>query len=216
MSIEHHPSETMAAAYATGRLDFGQHVAMATHLVSCRQCRDQVRAAEETGGDLLSALPPAPLADDALARMEARLAEPDRLPRSPSKPTAPASEIPGLPAFLRSYPFDAWRSVAPSLEARAIRLPHPTPTRVFLLKARPGSRLLLHTHKGFELTCVLTGGFSHEGGHFGPGDFDIGDGAVSHEPWIDAGQDCISLVAMQGSLKLRGLLGALVQPFVRL
>ncbi len=213
MSIAHHPSAPMVAAYAAGRLDFGQHVAVATHLFSCQHCRNQVRAAEQTGGDLLSALPPAPLANDALTRIEARLAEPDKPP--PPNPVA-TSDIPGLPSFLRSYRFDAWRPVAPSLEARAIRLPHPTPTRVFVLKARPGSRLLLHTHKGFELTCVLAGGFSHEGGHFGPGDFDIGDSAVSHEPSIDAGEDCISLVAMQGSLKLRGLLGLLVQPFVRL
>lgn len=216
MSIEHHPSEPMVAAYATGRLDFGQHVAVATHLHACARCRRQVRAAEATGGDLLSALPPAPLADDAFAKLEARLAEPDRPLLSQPKPADAASDIPGLPSFVRQYSFDNWRPVAPALEARAIRLPHDTRTRVFLLKARPGSRLLLHTHKGFELTCVLTGGFSHEGGHFGPGDFDVGDSAVSHEPWIDAGEDCVSLVAMQGSLKLRGLLGRLVQPFVRL
>lgn len=111
MSIAHHPSAPMVAAYATGRLDFGQHVAVATHLVSCQPCRDHVRAAEATGGDLLSALPPAALAKDAFARIEARLTEPDGL--RPSQPTpAAASDIPGLPSFVRTYPFDAWRPVS--------------------------------------------------------------------------------------------------------
>jgi len=30
-------------------------------------------------------------------------------------------------------------------------------------------------HTGFEMTCVLAGGFSHRGGEFRPGDFDFGD-----------------------------------------
>ena len=39
---------------------------------------------------------------------------------------------------------------------------------------------------------------------------------VDHQPVVEAGQDCICLVAMQGELRLNGLLGRIVQPFVRL
>ena len=33
MSIEHHPTDSMLAAFAAGTLDHGQHIAIATHLV---------------------------------------------------------------------------------------------------------------------------------------------------------------------------------------
>ena len=76
--------------------------------------------------------------------------------------------------------------------------------------------MLEHAHTGFEMTCVLSGAFSQGGGHFGPGDFDLGDETVDHEPVVDSGQDCVCLVAMQGDLRLHGLLGRIMQPFVRL
>ncbi len=66
------------------------------------------------------------------------------------------------------------------------------------------------------MTCVLAGGFSQEQGHYGPGDFDLGDESIDHHPVVDTDGDCICLVAMQGELRLAGLLGRLMQPFVRL
>ncbi len=66
------------------------------------------------------------------------------------------------------------------------------------------------------MTCVLSGAFRHDSGHFGPGDFDLGDETVDHQPIVDDGQDCVCLVAMQGELRLNGLLGRMMQPFVRL
>ena len=66
------------------------------------------------------------------------------------------------------------------------------------------------------MTCVLSGTFSQHGSHYGPGDFDYGDETLEHEPMVEAGQDCICLVAMQGDLRLNGLIGRIVQPFIRL
>ena len=76
--------------------------------------------------------------------------------------------------------------------------------------------MLEHTHTGFELTCVLSGSFAHDGGHFGPGDFDFGDGSDDHDVVVDSTEDCICLVAMQGDLKLRGMIGRLLQPLIRM
>jgi putative transcriptional regulator len=99
---------------------------------------------------------------------------------------------------------------------RPIRLPEASATRVFLLKSQPGTRMIEHTHSGFEMTCVLSGSFAHAGGHFGPGDFDFGDGSTDHEVMIDSTEACICLVAMQGELKLNGILGRLLQPLIRM
>ena len=213
MSIEHHPSEEMLAAYAAGALDLGQHVAVATHLTACPHCRDWARAMERVGGALLAEATPGALAQGALERALARLDE----PAPPTRRRAPVEDLPpGLPKFVRGYRFGAWRWVAPRVSLRPIVLPEPGPTRVFLLKSAANTGMLPHAHTGPEMTCVLTGAFAHDGGRYGPGDFDFGDETVHHEPRVEAGEDCVCLVAMQGGLRYSGWLGRLMQPFLRL
>ena len=214
MTIAHHPDDDLLAAFAAGGLDLGQRVAIATHLKACESCRAWVRGMEQVGGALVADAAPAGLAEGALARALARIDEAPPPPPAapPARPDAPQA----LPRFVRTYDFGPWRRVAPGVAMRRIQLPEPGPTRVFLLKARAGARLLEHAHTGLEMTCVLTGAFRHEGGRYGPGDFDLGDGDVHHEPSIEEAEDCVSLVAMQGELRWQGLLGRLIQPFIRL
>ena len=57
MSIEHHPTDLLLAAFAAGTLDHGQHIAIATHLLSCPQCRSFIRSMEQVGGAVLSEPP---------------------------------------------------------------------------------------------------------------------------------------------------------------
>ena len=216
MTIKHHPDDSMLVAFTAGTLDLGQHAAIATHLVSCPQCRRLTRAMERVGGSMLTNLPPAPISSDALARVESRLAEPGEAAMVESPPTMSATDVPGLPKFIRSYPIGEWQWVAPRVHLRRIALPEQSSTRVFLLRSGPGTKMLQHSHTGIELTCVLSGAFKHDGGYFGPGDFDLGDETVDHRPMVEEGVDCICLVAMQGDLRLNGLLGRMMQPFVRL
>ncbi len=216
MTIQHHPSESQLEAFAAGTLDQGQHIAVATHLVHCLDCRAWARSLEHVGGEVLAALPPAAMSSGAFGRIAARLDEPT--PRITANAMLPASlaEIPGLPSFVRRLPAGQWIWVAPSLYVRRVALPESGGTRVFLLKPNAGTRLLPHAHTGFEMTCVLTGSFSHDGRRYGPGDFDLGEPGVDHEIAIGPEGDCISLVAMQGELKLKGLLGRIVQPLISL
>jgi putative transcriptional regulator len=216
MNIEHHPTDPMLAAFAAGTLDHGQHVAIATHLVSCPQCRSFMRSMEHVGGAVLTSLLPAAMATDALAKAEARLNEPAQPMAASHTPVVTAIEIPGLPKFVRRYRFGNWKWIAPSVHVRPIMLPYASDTRVFLLKSGPGTKMLQHTHTGIEMTCVLSGVFSQEGSLYGPGDFDSGDETVDHQPIVEAGEDCVCLVAMQGRLRLNGLMGRILQPFVRL
>jgi putative transcriptional regulator len=216
MSIEHHPTDSLLAAFAAGTLDHGQHIAIATHLVTCPQCRTFIRSMEQVGGAVLTSLPPAVMTNGALAAVEARLNEPAQPAAADMIFTLPETEIAGLPKFVRRYQFGNWKWVAPAVHLRRIMLPYASDTRVFLLKSGPGTKMLEHAHTGFEMTCVLSGAFSQDGAHFGPGDFDLGDETVDHKPVVDSGEDCVCLVAMQGSLRLNGLLGRIMQPFVRL
>lgn len=217
MTIRHHPSDALLTAFAAGTLDRGQHVAVATHLLACPRCRDWRRTMEQVGGAVLASLPPARMASDAFRRLEARLDEAVRAAKVVVSPVAVAvDDVPRLPAFVRRYPWGHWTWVAPRVQLRRILLPEADGTRVFLLRSGPGTRLLQHSHSGIEMTCVLTGGFSHQGGHYQPGDFDLGDAGVDHQPLVDPGAECICLVAMQGELRLNGFIGRLMQPFIRM
>lgn len=216
MSILHHPNDEILAAFAAGVLDLGQHVAIATHLVSCRQCRSFIRVMEQVGGALLTGLSPTPMSSGALTRAEARLSEPTLPLAAPQTAEGSAYDVPGLPDFVRRYRFERWKWIAPSVHWRRIVLPEASETRVFLLKSGPGTKMLEHSHSEIEMTCVLSGAFRHDGGHYQPGDFDLGDERVDHKPVVDASEDCICLVAMRGELRLKGAIGRLIQPFVRL
>ena len=76
--------------------------------------------------------------------------------------------------------------------------------------------MLEHTHTGTELTCVLKGSFSHQGGRYGPGDFDYGDDNMDHRPVVGDEGPCLCLVAMTGDLRMNGFFGRLISPFIRL
>ena len=138
MTIRHHPDEPMLVAFAAATLDLGQHVAIATHLVSCASCRGFAHAMEHVGGTVVINLPPAPMAANALAEVEARIAQPqnaDDLDDAADE-IGVAADVAGLPKFLRRYRFGDWRWIAPRVHLRRIDLPWPSATRVFLLKIR--------------------------------------------------------------------------------
>jgi putative transcriptional regulator len=217
MTIHHHPPDELLTAFAAGVLDLGQHVAMATHLVGCPQCREIARAMEHFGGAMLTDLPPTEMSKGSFATVEARLSFiAASAGGKPARDSVGLAEILGLPRFVRDYQAGSWKWIAPKVHLRPIQLPEESVTRVFLLKSRPGTKMIEHTHTGFEMTCVLSGSFVHAGGHFGPGDFDLGDGMVDHEVRVDSAEDCVCLVAMQGDLKLNGLIGRLLQPLIRM
>jgi putative transcriptional regulator len=212
MSVTHHPPPELLAGFAAGTLDAGEHLAVAVHASGCSKCRRLVRAVESIGGSTLEAIEPAPMKAGAFEAVMAKLGQ------APPQPSASADSFADddLPEILRHYRIGRRRWVAPGVSMRPIELPGPSRSRAFLLRSNPGTHMLEHTHTGTELTCVLRGSFSHEGGRFGAGDFDFGDETLDHQPTVGAGEPCLCLVAMTGDLRINGFFGRLISPFVRL
>ncbi len=216
MSITHHPPEGFLARFATGKLDEAEHLVVAVHLVGCTRCSRFVRAIEQFAGEVLDDTEPAPMSahafDSVLSR--AQRAPTVEVPRVMAANPAPSEQA--LPAPLRHYRLGKRRRVAPGVSLQPIELASMGKARAFLLLSSPGTRMLDHTHSGTELTCVLQGSFSHEGGRYGPGDFDYGDDDVDHRPIVGEGAPCLCLVAMTGDLRVNGFFGRLISPFIRL
>lgn len=211
MSVTHHPSPELLASFAAGTLDAGEHLVVAVHASGCRSCRRFVHALEAIGGSAVDAVEPVPMKAGAFEAVMAKL---DRSPSPASTSRDKAGD--GLPELLKHYRIGRRRRVAPGVSMRPIELPPSSISRAFLLESSPGTRMLEHTHTGIELTCVLRGSFSHEGGRFGPGDFDFGDDTLDHQPFVGADEPCLCLVAMTGDLRMNGFFGRLINPFVRL
>ncbi len=214
MSLNHHPTYDTLMAYASGSLDVARSVVVASHLQYCSSCRERVRLLDHLGGSLLADLPPTAMSAGALERALAMLDEPEI---NDAELSHLDDDLPMMPDALRPYQLGPWRWIGPGMHWRSTNIASPDGTRVFLLRSKPGSRLPNHTHTGLEMTLILKGAYSHEGGRFCAGDLEEADGSVEHQPIVDAGdEDCVCLVAMNGNLKLLGVMGRLMQPFVRL
>jgi putative transcriptional regulator len=213
MTIRHHPDIATLAAFAYGSLDKGRAFVVAAHVHRCASCRNIVRTYEQSAGLMLEDTPPADMsaaAADKILGLVLHDAGEKRL-----EPLRPQAEV-ELGNVLSTYQAGPWRWMGPGVRYRSLADAPAGEARLFLLKAAPGTSLPDHSHSGTELTLVLTGAFSHQGGRFGPGDIEEADTSVEHQPVVEDGDTCICLVAMDGQLRLKGLMGKLLQPFLRL
>jgi len=219
MTITHHPSDAALVAYGSGSLDEALALVVATHLALCPDCRRKAGAVEAVGGALLDDLPPAAMKEDALDKLLQKLGTVEAKPATPSRPAVDHGW--SLPAPMRQYlgpslSGTAWRFLAPGISRAAVLPRRRGGASAYLLRIKPGKSVAHHGHRGMELTMILGGGYSDELGHFIAGDFVELDGNFYHRPVADPGEDCICLVAASGKTRFTGLLGKLLQPFIRL
>ena len=212
----HHPAAERLLDYASGGLPEPMALLVATHLALCPRCRRETAELEALAGALLETLPPEPVAADSLERVLARIEQP-----APAEPAAEqlAPGDPSLPRPLRDYAGGTlealpWRRLGPIAEVQLLRDFPGFTTR--LLRIRGGLGVPVHTHRGSELTLVLSGAFSDEGGHYARGDVEEADAEVTHRPVADPGEDCLCLAVTDAPLKLTSRFGRLLNPFLRI
>jgi putative transcriptional regulator len=95
-------------------------------------------------------------------------------------------------------------------------LPTDTSATARLLYIPAGQPVPDHGHRGTELTLVLQGAFRDESDRFGPGDLEIANEEVNHQPIAELGADCICLAATDAPLRFNGILARMAQPFFRI
>ena len=212
MMPRHHVADDLLLSYAAGSLAEGWSIAVATHLALCPECRARLAAAEATGGALLDTLPPAPVSPDAFAAIRDRLGAP---PAAPAKPRPAAATI---PQPLRDYiggDLDTirWKPIGTAGAQLRIATPDRT-TQVRLLKIPAGQPVPEHSHRGRELTVVLTGAFDDGETRFARGDIEDADEDIQHIPTATADADCICLAVTDAPLRFRSWLVRAVQPIL--
>ncbi len=215
MTITHHLKDDILLDYATGTLAEGWSIAVATHLAMCPQCRKRYEAIEAAGGALLDNITYSDDDTNAWETLKARLAEAPEI-RAP-KPTAPASTTPVLPEPLRSYVGSDVDGIAWKAMPGAWQFMVPTSdgeTMVRLLRIPAGKPVPEHTHRGRELTLVLSGAFADEDGVFARGDIEDADASLTHQPVATPDAECICLAVTDAPLKFKSWIVRLVQPLL--
>jgi putative transcriptional regulator len=209
-AIHHHPSDELLLAYAAGTADEAISLIVATHMHFCVLCRMRGKTMDAVGGTLLEELAPTPLDDGALNATLAKLDDivPYERPRR-------AASRDGTPAVLRPYIGGdlrdvRWRNMGPRLSY--VELMRRGPVTVRLLRGVPHADSGIHTHQGPELTLVLKGGYTDVTGNYGPGDFQIADDGLIHNPVADPGEPCINLAVTTGSIRFQKLLQKIAGP----
>ena len=214
MSASFHPSDEALFAYGAGSLDEATALLIATHATFCPQCRTQITRVESLGGSLLNDLPPEELGDDALSQILGRLDEDSAgLPSPPLVACGPSA----FPKPLQSYLGTAeihWKRLAKGVEQSMVL--ECGSARARLLRIAPGTTVPEHGHQGSELTLVLQGGFSDLNGHYVRGDVSIADGSVIHTPVADQDGPCVCLAVTDAPLRLTGVIGRLISPFLNI
>jgi putative transcriptional regulator len=204
--------------YAAGTAPEPVSVLVATHVALCSDSRAALRNLEAAGGALLNNIVPMPVTPDALERVMARLGPQQQRPHQPS--AAARAADPALPSPLQAYAPAGlaalpWRSRGWGLSEAALPCATSSPYRMSLLRIGAGGSIPRHTHRGPELVLILAGGFSDQHGHYGRGDICYADESVEHRPTADADAECLCLAVTRGPIRLKGLLGLLLTPFIR-
>ncbi len=214
--IAHRPPEEMLLGYASGSLTEPMALVVASHAALCPETAREIRRLEGLGGALLDGLAPAALKAGALDRALAALDDEPPPPKPIATPAARAL----LPAPLWPYVKGdlanlAWQRRSNDVDTADL-VTDSGQRRAFLLRVKAGRPVPRHTHRGLELTLVLTGAYCDAANCFERGDIQIADPTIDHQPLAQAGEDCICLVALEAPIWFTGPIGRLANPFVRL
>ena len=212
MSPRHHISDDLLVSYAAGSLAEGWSLAVATHLSLCARCRQRLGVAEAAGGQLLETLDAGSASDDSWAAVRDRLGVP------PKVETATQPETAILPRPLRDYVGGdlaqiRWKMLGKGAAQLRIRTGDGA-TQVRLLKIPAGKPVPEHSHRGRELTVVLSGAFNDGETLFGRGDVEDADDSVQHVPTATAEADCICLAVTEAPLRFRSWVVRALQPIL--
>lgn len=213
-------SDEWLVSYAAGSLSNEHALIVATHASYQPELQAKIQAAEEIGGNLLDQVETAPvsnmLLEDTLTKLDCHNAEHTSTHNS-SKVKTDAD----LPDCLQDYlgmSLDAlrWKIMGPGM--RQVKLATGSEgERLWLLRARGGTVMPEHDHRGTEMTLVLRGSYHVGEARYTPGLIEIADADVTnHQPMIDEGEDCICLVVTEAPIKLKTIIGRMVQPFIGL
>lgn len=214
----HHPQDDLLLGLAAGRLSAGAALVVSAHLEVCGECRARLHTLQAVGGEVLEQATPVAPAPGAWERTLASIdapAPPPVVAAAAQPPAAWPAEV-KWPASLGGCTVSKWHWMGPGMRFARVQVPSAPQDSLFLLRIGAGRSLPRHTHKGTELTQVLSGTFHDGRALFAAGDFDDADGDVHHQPVVRDGAECICLAYLDAPLRFDGRIAGLIGGMVGL
>jgi len=210
-----HPATDLLTEFAAGSLPLAQAACVSIHINRCKQCRRLIGQFTELGAGLLETLAPAPVGDDQLDAVLARLDE-----AAPLEHTRAARAADGVPAILQrlmrgDFSDLNWKKIGSALRISYLDTGDPR-HEVALYHIRAGGRIPEHTHRGAEMTLILEGGFSDADGSYHEGDFLYRRPGDVHAPTALQSEDCICLAVLDAPLRFTDWRFRWMNPFLKL
>jgi len=208
----YHPDDLTLMNYSAGSLSIPQALAISMHLCFCHECNAHLKNLNYLGGALLDNITPASheeaAFDDLWGKIEAqgRTANANsHIEKAPPEKGTSLFTNPllrYLPSSLADLPWQTQTKEISKFDLTS--LINVKGYRVALQKIKAGAKVPTHTHKGFEYTVILSGGFSDELGVYHEGDFIARDANHKHSPTALQNEDCICLTILNAPLKFTG------------
>ncbi|MCB1852859.1 MAG: ChrR family anti-sigma-E factor [Gammaproteobacteria bacterium] len=215
MRPRHHPHSDTILAYAAGSVEESFSLLIAAHAERCHTCGRAIAEAESLAGSILDALPPVAMRGNSFERLWESAEKQGETERSGCR-LRTESDLPTVLTHLLPDGLSGirWGSWVPGIHQYRLKDVQSGAGSVRLLRIGPGVVIPEHIHAGSELTLILSGNYSDQTGHFGPGDLADLDDSVRHRPVVDSGQPCICLVATDQPLRFSKVLNRMMQPLL--
>ncbi|SMF46995.1 anti-ECFsigma factor, ChrR [Alteromonadaceae bacterium Bs31] len=225
--LKHHPSSELLADYASGSMPLSHSLCIATHLEQCDICRQQAHKLNQLGAQFfMQQSSTATSADNDLkAKVMGCLDEivfsTDESASDTPKRTAASNKVDSYkpPKALKQFLDDSydsleWTTVSPSFKITTL-LKDKNGAQIALSRVKPGGKMPHHRHTADELTVVLEGSFSDEGGIYKKGDFICRDSKHKHKPVVTKDAECICLMVLDAPIEFTGWFTRVLNPLVR-
>ena len=236
--VNFHPSDNELIEFSAGNTDWALGICISSHIERCPACTRKLRSFNKIGGATLSKCTHVTVSNDCFSSVlnKIKQSETEEINESQKKnnppPLTPASPStkPGtdqdnyacqalddLPRVIQKLVAKNkrlhWKRIAPALQEAQITTGQ-NKYEVCFHKIKRGGKIAEHDHGGKEVTLVLRGSFSDEHGTYQVGDYLVKETGQIHKPLAAQNQDCLCLSIIEAPVKLTGLTGKLINPFL--
>ncbi|GGA63570.1 anti-ECF sigma factor ChrR [Neiella marina] len=231
--IKSHPSEELLRAFVSGELPPALALCVSAHVDMCRLCQREVKQIEQ---ELAASIEhqnndsaDIQVSDDLTAMMAAIIDSEPAPVEQPSLvaerhkakhirwqdnkfllPRALQRQIAEQPELVTG---DSWFQLGKLWRGR---LAEHQQWRTSFYYIEQGGEIPEHTHKGREITLVLSGSFVDGDEVYQEGDFIYRDGAHTHKPGASVSEDCLCFTAVEAPLHFTSGATRLLNPIGKL
>lgn len=217
-AIKHHPGIQLLEQYVDGSLEADVALAVAAHIDLCPHCQllcQDLNTEQGTALELATPVDKATNETDWQAMLESITSEAP-LSNPPKQHKGPVT------FHFKDKTFQIPRSLARLVEQQTKwthlgniannKLAAGDKRHVSLLYIDKDTAIPQHTHKGMEITLLLSGAIVDEQGQYGVGDILINTPDDTHTPRTLPDQDCLCLSVLSAPLKFNKGITRLLNP----